>query len=137
VCRHTITLLHAQNNMKKLLIAIIFATITQQAFAGKWVQVRNWAVPLKVNAVVIENMLWEYIKTNSAQTFEPRDSYTYQYKTIHNHELLINAMCNTESSEEILTQEFIVVFDGESCYFQATYNFKTNMFVKLEVNGEA
>ncbi len=40
-------------------------------------------------------------------------------------------------SEEELTQRVVVIFDGGSCYFQATYNFKTKAFVKLVVNGEA
>jgi uridine kinase len=123
--------------MKKLLAALIFSIITQQAFAGKWVQVKDWAVPLKVNTVAIENLLWDYIKGNSKQSFEPRDSYTYQYKTINSHELFINALCDTEYGKADLTHEFVVVFDGGACYFQAIYNFKTKTFLKLVVNGEA
>jgi hypothetical protein len=122
--------------MKKLVVAMIIAAATRQAYAGKWVQVKDWAVPLKVNTVVMEKMLWDYINVISKKAFEPRDSYIYQYKTINDHELFINALCNTKSNDKVLTREFVAVLDGGSCYFQATYDFKKNTFVKLEVNGE-
>ncbi len=121
--------------MKKFL-TILLILISPASFSGDWVKVKNWATPLEVNPVAIEKMLWDYITKNSTQTFQPRDSYTYQYKTVSDHELYINAMCDTHDRAD-LTQEFVMVFDGGSCYFQATYNFKTNAFVKLEVNGEA
>jgi uridine kinase len=123
--------------MKKILALILITIISKQAFAGSWFQVKDWSVPLKVNTVALENMLWDYIKNNSKQEFEPKDSYTYQYKTINENELLINALCYAEYSKEELTRNFVMVDDGGSCYFQATYNFKTHTFVKLVVNGEA
>jgi hypothetical protein len=104
--------------------------------AGEWVPVEGWAVPLKVNTVAMEELLWKYMEDNAEQKFQPREDYTYQYKTINDHELLINAMCDTFDTTD-LTKEFVEVLDGGSCYFQATYDFKVNVFVKLVVNGEA
>ena len=60
----------------------------------------------------------------------------YQYKTINKSELYINAFCEIGEDRDI-EKNFVMVLDGGSCYFQATYDFNTNEFVKLEVNGEA
>ena len=122
-------------NMKKTLltIAILFSPI---AFAGNWVQVNDWATPLKVNVVSLEKNLWVYVFENSNQKYKAKDLYTFQYKTINKSELFINALCDTFDVVG-LDENFIEVDDGGTCYFQVVYNFKKNTFTKLEVNGEA
>ena len=125
--------------MPKIMKNILFSlTILFSPFAAasNWVQVNDWATPLKVNPNSLEQKLWSFVATESKVKFQPKDTYTFQYKTINDSELYINALCNTHGASD-LTSEFIVVFDAGSCYFQATYNFKTGVFVKLEVNGEA
>ena len=121
--------------MKKILltIAILFSPI---AFAGNWVQVNDWATPLKVNVASLEKTLWVYVFENSNQKYKAKDLYTFQYKTINESELFINALCDTFDVVG-LDKKFIEVDDSGTCYFQVIYNFKTNVFTKLEVNGEA
>ncbi|MCU7843058.1 MAG: hypothetical protein KZQ93_04380 [Candidatus Thiodiazotropha sp. (ex Monitilora ramsayi)] len=121
--------------MKKI-IALIIALVSLPALAGQWVQVPGWTVKVKVNPVALENMLWEYIHKESRLVFQPRESYTYQYKAITDTEILINALCEVKD-KELLEKKFIQVFDGGSCYFQAKYNFELKKVTNLVVNGEA
>jgi hypothetical protein len=121
--------------MKKLLFFLL-VFISPSVLGSQWVQVNHWAVPYKVNTNSLEVKLWEYINKTSKRSFQPKESYIYQYKTINDKELYINSLCSNIFKAD-LTQEFLVVYDGGSCYFQATYNLKTNTFVKLEVNGES
>ena len=122
--------------MNKIISILILLLIPTGAFAAHWVAVDSGVVEIKLDSVRIENRLWSYIDDNSTTKFEPRNTYTYQYKAINHSEILINALCEVDSTKPLHT-EFVIVFDGGSCYFQITYNFKTGEFSKLQVNGEA
>ena len=126
---------HARDSMSKYL-TIILIFLSFHSYSQNWVQVEGWVVPLKVNTLAIEEKLWKYIKAKSDKSFHPKESYIYQYKTINKSELYINAFCEIGEDRDI-EKNFVMVLDGGSCYFQATYDFKTNEFVRLEVNGEA
>ena len=115
---------------------IIFFIIPASSYAGKWVQVEGWAVKLIINPNSLEDKLWSHLNINSDTNFKDRESYWYQYKTINDSEIYINALCKV-SKPELLEEDFIVVFDGGSCFFQITYNFKTDKFYDLQVNSEA
>lgn len=121
--------------MKKLL-SYLTILISSNVAAGEWIQVKDSSVTIEVDPIKMESKLWDYIALNSTQQFLPRNSYMYQYKTINDSELYINALCDDYENDN-LSERFIIVFDGGSCYFQAVYNFKNNEFIKLEVNGEA
>ena len=121
--------------MKKTM-ALVFTLICSPALSGQWVQVPGWTVKVNVNPVALENMLWEYINLESELVFQPRESYTYQYKAISDTEILVNALCKIKN-KELLETEFIQVFDGGSCYFEAKYSFKLKKFTNLVVNSEA
>ena len=121
--------------IKHLFIALVLF-ISSDAFAGEWIAVDGGVVEIKIDSLSIENDLWAYIHNNSAIKFEPRNTYVYQYLAISNSEILINALCRVDAKKS-LHSEFVIVFDGGSCYFQVNYNFKTGTFSKLYVNGEA
>lgn len=122
-------------DMKKLL-SYLTILISSNVAAGEWIQVIDRPVDVEIDPIKMETELWDYIALNSTQQFLPRSSYIYQYKTINDSELYINALCDDYDNDD-LSERFIIVFDGGSCYFQAIYNFKSNEFIKLDVNGEA
>ena len=107
--------------------------ISNAPMAGEWYAVKS----KKINIIekTIENKLWEYINSTSQVKFNPRKTYNYQY-TNEGTNIYINAFCETWGRKN-LNKELLIVRDGGSCYFQIHYNYKTEMFSKLNVNGEA
>lgn len=110
--------------------------LSTSAYAGEWIRVKGGVSAVKIDCLAIEGKLWKYIKKASKIKFQPKENYLYQYKIINIDEIYINALCETYSNKD-LENDFIVVFDGGSCFFQITYNLKEDSFSKLFVNGDA
>ncbi len=121
--------------MKKyLFIFVLF--VPGVLYAGEWVTVDGGVLEIDLAEGKLENELWRYINKVSTRKFEPKDKYTYQYKALNSEEIYINALCNAFEIKD-LHKEFVMVFDGGTCFFQINYNHKTGKFYKLQVNGEA
>jgi hypothetical protein len=86
------------------------------------------------NELQIENQLWEYVTKKYDGKFELRDLYNYQYLVLDNHSYKINAFCNSLGTRN-LKEEYLLVDDGGSCYFEVNYDSLSNKFSKLYVNG--
>ena len=67
--------LYASNIMKTLLF-VLSVLVTPITLGGNWVQVKDWSVPLKVNPIAIEKILWDYIETKepNKQIWQKRKS---------------------------------------------------------------
>ena len=104
--------------------------------AGEWIAVDGGKAEIKIDKKKIEKNLWQYIHKESTIKYEPKDKYTYQYQVINNTELYINAFCYSIGVKDF-SQQFVMVLDGGSCFFQVHYNYKTGEYSRLQVNGEA
>ncbi|WP_020407859.1 hypothetical protein [Hahella ganghwensis] len=120
----------------KILFTCIAILFSQAVLAGNWVEVKGGAAPVEVEPSVLEAALWEYIATHSDQEFQHKDSYTYQYQAVNDHGIRINAMCGSSGHWD-LSEGFVGVMDGGTCFFRATYDFKLNAVVWFRVNGVA
>jgi hypothetical protein len=121
----------------KVFIRVIYIIIfSAPAIAGDWITVDGGIIEVNLDQNAVENRLWSYLSTNSKREFEQRSTYTYQYQAVSNEVIKIYAMCNVRSKEN-LHKEFVMVFDGGSCYFEVKYSIKTGEFSELHVNGEA
>ena len=72
--------------MKNILLSLT-TLFSPFAAASNWVQVNDWATPLKVNPNSLEQKLWSFVATESKVKFQPKDTYTFQYKTINDSNL--------------------------------------------------
>jgi len=125
--------------MKIIQFTILFLLSTS-SYCGEWFPFSKDYKPLinssHFNNVNIEDLLWAYITKNSDRVFEPRKSYNYQYQVLGNNIYKVNAFCNALGTTNI-SENYILVDDGGSCYFEIEYNSSTKTFGKLCVNGEA
>lgn len=106
------------------------------SYAGDWIAVDGGAVEINLRQQELENRLWQFLEQHSDYVFLERNSYTYQYQAKTKTELYINAFCDSFDKQN-LHEEFLIVFDGGSCYFQISLNLETDEFTHLNVNGEA
>jgi hypothetical protein len=51
--------------------------------------------------------------------------------------ILINAFCEGNYSKEELTRIWIIVLDGDECYYQIEVNLNTKKCFKFSINGDA
>ncbi len=108
------------------------------AFPGEWIAVDGGLVEIDLVESAVEDSLWQYLEKSSKATFEPRDTYTYQYRAVNESRMKIFALCETfDFDSESLRKDFLIVMDGGSCFFDIEYNYKTGVFSKLHVNGGA
>ena len=127
--------LHVKN-MKILFSVILILLCSTSAYSDSWVAVDGGVVEIQLKSKELENSLWQYLSVNSKRKFEERSSYIYQYQATSKKTIRINAMCHVFSKEG-LNEEFVLVFDGGSCYFEVKYNIKTGKFTDLFVNGSS
>jgi len=124
--------------MKILLFTILIA-FSASSYSGEWFPFSKNYKPLlnsnHFNELLVENLLWVHITGISDRKFETRESYNYQYQVLGDNIYKINAFCNALGTESI-SENYIIVDDGGSCYFEIEYNSSTNTFSKLFVNGE-
>jgi len=125
--------------MKALIFTILFVLPTS-CYCGEWFPFSKDYKPLlnsnHFNESAVENLLWTHITKNSDRDFEPKKFYNYQYQVLGNNIYKVNAFCNALGAANI-SENYIVVDDGGSCYFEIEYNSSTKIFSKLYVNGEA
>jgi hypothetical protein len=122
--------------LKTAIIFLLFIWIPLVAEGAEWFQVKSKHAPVKFHTPSMEKKLWAFISQNTERKFPSKESYTYQYKSIGEGKIYINALCSRHEYSE-LQKELIMVFDGGSCYFQAVYDLNTHSFISLNVNGEA
>jgi hypothetical protein len=121
--------------IRTVLIVLLFL-FPKVAFSAEWYQVKGGFSHINLNQVKVEAALWEFVKANYTRTFEPANSYTFQYQLTNSDTVKINAMCQVDNVKE-LSKYFVFVDDGGSCYFELTYNIKSHKFANLYVNGFA
>jgi hypothetical protein len=131
--------LYAEETMKiSLFLLLIFYSVT--AVSGEWYPFTTdyKAAPSSshFNELQIENQLWEYVIKIYDGKFELRELYNYQYMLIDNHTFKISAFCSPLGARN-LEEEYLLVHDGGSCFFEVTYDSLTNKFRNFSVNGVA
>jgi hypothetical protein len=122
--------------MIRIVLIMFILLFSNKCFSGDWYQVNNGFSKVSLNQAKVEDALWEFILANSSRTFEPVNSYTFQFQLTDTDTVRINAMCQVDNLKE-LSKYFVLVDDGGSCYFELTYNIKTQNFSNLYVNGFA
>ena len=71
--------------------------------------------------------------------FRPWHEYKFQFQGQRNDSgqyILIGALCSAMDSRD-LTEGFVVVLDGGTCFFEVKYDPKSQRFYDLTVHGEA
>ena len=122
--------------MKTILTVLALITLSVSSFAGDWIAVDGGIVELDLKQKEVEENLWAFLENQSDFVFQAKESYSYQYQVKTENELYINAFCS-DLGKHNLHQDFLVVMDGGSCFFQATLNLLNGQFTLLGVNGEA
>ena len=103
------------------------------AFSGTWNLIERGIQYIKLDVADVENKLWQHLAESSNTKFQNRDKYTYQYQIIGKNRMKIFALC-AEWENANLRKDFLVIFNGGSCYFFIEYNYKNHTFSNLQVN---
>jgi len=76
---------------------------------------------------------------NKFERFRPWHEYKFQFQGRRKDSqqyVFISALCNAYEMRD-LTEKFVVVFDGGSCFYEVKYDPKSQRFYDLLVHGEA
>ncbi|MEN0038782.1 MAG: hypothetical protein AAGC78_17020 [Cellvibrio sp.] len=135
--------------MRKCILMCFTILLSPFSFAGDWYLVGSEKPEAEIDTAALEVKLWEFLNAKTKEEFKPQESYKFQYKQINKHEIYINALCVSSKAgiDDIgrlpdftldqLTNDFITIYDGGSCFFGVKFNIKRNKFSELRVNGRA
>ena len=125
-------------------LAIILAllTCTIQAAESSWTRVEggSWQ-PSDHIISKIKSTLRAHMKSQESvfrTSLKKWDTYRFQYQGQEKNGrrfVYINALCNSDINN--LSNAFVFVFDGGSCYFQVKYDPMANVYFDTYINGEA
>lgn len=101
-----------------------------------WVEVKGGVAPVNFDIRLIEKKLWEFASTNYKGKFEEPNTYLFQYQAISKDDVYIKAACDYRSDQS-LSEVFLEIADGGSCYFSLKYNNKSKIFYDFYVHGNA
>ena len=111
--------------------------------ANQWVEVNGgqWSPSAEVLADVKNTIIPSIIKNQKdyGRKLTLRNSYTFQYQGQIQNEIKVirvNAFCSNISNSKI-SEQWIQVKDGGSCYMGGVYEVKSQKFISVFVNGEA
>ena len=114
-------------------LLLIFLMMPISAFAETWNLIERGIQYIKIDAADVENRLWQHLESFSDTKFQARDKYIYQYQFTGENRIKIFALC-AEWENANLRKDFLVIFNGGSCYFFIEYNYKNHRFSKLQIN---
>ncbi len=125
-----------------LVVAYVTAAIAN-ADSATWFQVRGGAwTPSPEVAAQIQAELKPAVAElagDKFKRFQPWQSYKFQFQgqQINSDRFVfISALCTIDDSRD-LTDDFVVVLDGGSCFFEVKYDPKSQRFYDLNVHGDA
>lgn len=131
--------------MKHLLVLVgllFFLALSASAGEGdRWFEISggDWR-PSKTELKELKERIMTSVKNAAAvqrRELRPWKDYTFQYrgqKKNGKNLIAVNAFCSTGQNVE---KEWVVVFDGGSCYFSVMYDPARKEFFELRINGEA
>ena len=118
----------------RCLVLLISLVLPISAFAETWNLIERGIQYIKIDMAEVENRLWQHIELSSDTKFQARDKYVYQYQFTGENKMKIFALC-AEWENANLRKDFLVIFNGGSCYFFIEYDYKNHRFSKLQVNA--
>lgn len=119
----------------------LFTTVIA-VVVGSWVAMSggSWP-PSPAQVTEIQNGLRSFVvqqATAQHRKLPDWSSYTFQYQGRSDggqKVVFINAFCI--SPPEYTQQQFVLVFDGGTCFFEVKYDPNKKSFIQLTFNGEA
>jgi len=125
------------------MVSVLVAAAAATTIAvGSWLHVPGgtWNPSAQVVAQAASRLHTYALQQASAEgiTVRPWSGYTFQYqgrKLRGRQVLYINAFCSSPPPDA--KREFVVVADGGTCYFRATYDPATGQFAGMLFNGVA
>ena len=133
--------------MRTVAAFLLFLTVSFGARAedhANWYQVRDgkWEVPAAVVTDIYPLLQASADKAPPLHVLRPMSDFTVQYQgvVIDNNVRLVrlNGACAAMGrSPQALRDSWLIVFDGGTCYFQATYDPATKRIVSFQFNAGA
>ena len=123
--------------LRTILILVVFSSLAQaeDIFWPKgWYQVGS--NPLDISTKVLEEKLSYFLEKKSQHTLYQSNQYIYQYHVSSGNLVKIQAICSNIPKRHRLSEKFLRVFEGGSCFFGVFYNTESEEFYNFRVNSE-
>lgn len=105
--------------------------------------VSGYWTPDRDQVQALEDKLASYLSHAAPETYpgplRPLDEYTRQYAGIQvngQKVIFVNFFCNPDEHDD-WQQDFVLVMDGGSCYFELKYDVQTGALYDLSIHGES
>jgi hypothetical protein len=132
----------ARTSAVTLVLACSIAAIAH-ADSLTWFQVRggDWTLSPEITSQLQSELRPAIAKLagDRFKRFYPWQQYKFQFQGQQNDSaryVFIGALCNVDDSGD-LTETFVVVLDGGTCFFEVKYDPESQGFYDLVVHGEA